>query len=177
MSILQEYRAIRRRLGERKYRNIEKFLETHPNYYLSDVYYNEDAWNHFLLWEIKNEKDKNSWLTRDEELRQRYTEDKFCSYRFTARGFYDLFDLLESVSKKDWATSLPRQLPVLLMSGDRDPVGRYGRGVDKVYKRMVKAGMNDVTVRLYNGARHSLFDETCRKAIIDHTVDWIEMNM
>lgn len=70
MSILQEYQQIRRQLGERKYRNIEKFLETHPNYYLSDVYYNEDAWNHFLLWEIKNEKDKK----RKNKLRYEYEE-------------------------------------------------------------------------------------------------------
>lgn len=126
---------------------------------------------------FKKEKDKNSWLTRDEEIRQRYAEDKFCSYKFTARGFYDLFDLLGSVSDKDWAKKLPKDLPVLLMSGDADPVGNYGKGVDKVYKRMVKAGMTDVTVRLYNGARHELFNETSRAEIIDHTVEWIEMNM
>ena len=56
MSILQDYQSTRRSLGERKYQNIEKFLETHPDYLLSDLYYREDVLNHFLLWEIKNEK-------------------------------------------------------------------------------------------------------------------------
>ena len=48
MSILQEYAAIRKRIGEVKYQNIEKFLETHPNYLLSDVYYKEDVYNSAL---------------------------------------------------------------------------------------------------------------------------------
>ena len=72
MSILQEYAAIRKRIGEVKYQNIEKFLETHPDYLLSDVYYKEDVWNHFLLWEIKNKKDKR----RQNMLRHQYGEWK-----------------------------------------------------------------------------------------------------
>ena len=72
MSILQEYAAIRKRIGETKYQNIERFLETHPDYLLSDVYYKEDVWNHFLLWEIKNEKNKR----RQNMLRHEYGEWK-----------------------------------------------------------------------------------------------------
>lgn len=72
MSILQEYAWIRRKIGEAKYRNVGKFLETHPNYLLSDVYYKEDVWNHFLLWEIKNEKNPR----RKNYLRYKYGEYK-----------------------------------------------------------------------------------------------------
>ncbi len=126
---------------------------------------------------FKDEKDQNSWLSRDEEIRQKYAEDKYCTFKFTARGFYDLFDLLGSVSDKDWAENLPKGLPVLLMSGDMDPVGNYGKGVEKVYKMMAKAGMTDVTIRLYNGARHELLNETSRREIIEHTLDWIELTL
>ncbi len=124
---------------------------------------------------FKDEKDKNSWLSRDESIREKYAEDKFCTFKFTARGFYDLFDLLGSVSTEDWAKKLPRDLPILLMSGDMDPVGNYGRGITKVYKMMTKAGLCDVTMRLYNGARHELLNETSRKEIIEHTLDWMEI--
>lgn len=121
---------------------------------------------------FKDEKDEKSWLTRDKEVRERYVADKYCSFKFTARAFYDLFDLLGSVSDKDWAKNLPSELPILLMSGDADPVGNYGKGVEKVYKRMEKAGAN-VTMRLYHGARHELLNETSRREIISHTLDWI----
>ena len=122
---------------------------------------------------FKDEKDEKSWLTRDKSVREKYVSDKYCSFKFTARAFYDLFDLLGSVSGKDWAKKLPRELPILMISGDADPVGNYGKGVEKVYKRMEKAGA-DVTMRLYNGARHELLNETSRERIISHTLEWIE---
>lgn len=123
---------------------------------------------------FKDEKDEKSWLTRDKEVREKYVADKYCSFKFTARGFYDLFDILGSVSEKDWAKKLPKSLPVLIISGDKDPVGNYGKGVETVYKRMDKAGMEDVTMRLYHGARHELLNETSREEIIGHTLEWIE---
>lgn len=123
---------------------------------------------------FKDEKDEKSWLTRDKEIREKYVADKYCSFKFTARGFYDLFDLLGTVSEKEWAQKLPKELPVLIISGDKDPVGNYGKGVEKVYKRMDKAGMEDVTMRLYHGARHELLNETSREEIIKHTLEWIE---
>ena len=120
------------------------------------------------------ENDEHAWLTRDKEIREKYAADELCSFKFTARGFYDLFDMLGPVSTKEWAKSLPRELPVLIISGECDPVGNYGKGVTKVYKRMDKAGMEDVTFRLYHGARHELLNETGRDEIIEHTLDWLE---
>lgn len=126
---------------------------------------------------FKKEKDPSSWLTRDKQVREKYVADKYCSFKFTARGFYDLFDLLGSVSDKKWAENIKKDLPVLIISGDADPVGNYGKGVSEVYKRMEKAEMSDVTLRIYHGARHELFNETSRDEIISHTVEWIEDNL
>ena len=123
------------------------------------------------------ENDPHAWLTRDKEVRERYAADKYCSFKFTARGFYDLFDMLGEVSKKDWASRLPRELPILIISGDADPVGNYGRGVDKVYRRIEKADVRDVTLRLYHGARHELLNETSKDEIIEHTLEWIEEHL
>ena len=50
MSILQEYEAIRKRIGEEKFQQIEKFLENHPEYFLDDIYYRESVWKEFENW-------------------------------------------------------------------------------------------------------------------------------
>lgn len=50
MSILQEYEAIRKRIGEEKYQQIEKFLDCHPEYFLDDIYYRESVWKEFEKW-------------------------------------------------------------------------------------------------------------------------------
>ena len=123
---------------------------------------------------FKKETVPHAWLTRDEAVRERYHEDKLCNYKFTARGFYDLFDMLAAVSRKSWATKIKTDLPILIMSGDKDPVGNYGKGVKKVYERLADAGVADVTLRLYVDGRHELFNEINKEVVIKNTVDWIE---
>ena len=122
---------------------------------------------------FKKEKSDHSWLTRDIELRDKYADDKYCTFLFTVRAHHDLFDLLGSVSEKDWADSVPKKLPILIISGDMDPVGNYGKGVRKVYDSLAEAKVEDVTLRLYNGARHELFNEINRSDIINDTLEWL----
>lgn len=50
-------------------------------------------------------------------------------------------------------------VPILLISGQADPVGDAGKGVQVISSRMRKAGLKNVTVRLFPGARHDLLHE------------------
>lgn len=54
MSILQNYSAIRKRLGEERFSHIEEFLKIHLYYSLSDVYYRKSVWDEFEVWEKEN---------------------------------------------------------------------------------------------------------------------------
>ena len=58
-----------------------------------------------------------------------YLHDPLCGFTFTAQGFYDLFSVLQRVNRRDWAAQVPRRLPILMISGEEDPVGGYGKGV------------------------------------------------
>ena len=70
--------------------------------------------------------------------------------------------MVMACNAKKWFTAYPKNLKTLIMSGDMDPVGQYGRGVKYVYKHMLVAGCADVTLKLYKDARHELFNDTCR---------------
>jgi len=72
MSILQEYETIKNKIGEEKFAHIEIFLEQHPNYFLSDVYYKESVWNEFEKWE----KQKGGIVMTWEEMKIKYPEDR-----------------------------------------------------------------------------------------------------
>lgn len=56
MSILQEYESIRKNIGEEKYNAIEKYLDSHEDILLSDVYYTEEGWKAFETWYKKEVK-------------------------------------------------------------------------------------------------------------------------
>ena len=114
--------------------------------------------------------DRCDWLTRDRAVVEKYNNDKYCNYIFTVSGYRDLFRMLEAVSREDWATKVPTELPILLISGEDDPVGGYGTGVAKVADALERAGAQKLKTVLIPGARHEVLNETDRAdtyALID----------
>ena len=65
-------------------------------------------------------------------------------------------------------------MPLLLISGDQDPVGEFGVGVTRVYDRYLKAGLQDVELVLYDGARHELLHETNRQQVYQDLLNWLD---
>ncbi len=117
----------------------------------------------------RTEKD---WLTRDEQMVDKYLADPWCNFVFTDRAAYDFAKLIDDVSGTEWASRLPL-IPYLLISGDMDPVGDYGAGVKQVQGWMQSVGKN-VSLKLYEGARHEILNETNRKEVYADIVDWID---
>lgn len=121
--------------------------------------------------------DPNAWLTRDEAVVARYNADPLCSYCFTLRGYLDLFTLVGQVNRRAWFSSLPRELPLLVISGSEDPVGSWGRGVQMVADRLQNAGMTDVTLRLYPEMRHEILNEREKERVWKECLDWLEKSL
>lgn len=114
--------------------------------------------------------DRCDWLTRDRAVVEKYNNDKYCNYIFTVSGYRDLFSMLAEVSTEEWAATVPTDLPILLISGEDDPVGGYGKGVCKVAGALTHAGARRLTTVLIPGARHEVLNETDREetyAVID----------
>ncbi len=105
----------------------------------------------------------NDWLSRDEAQVDLYNQDPLCGFDFTVSGYRDLVRLLFDVNQPQWFRSVP-DIPILMVSGDQDPVGDFGKGVRKVYRRLVKTG-HDVQLILYPGGRHELLNETNRDQV------------
>lgn len=117
------------------------------------------------------------WLSRDTAEVDKYLADLRCGFLFTARGYYDMFTGLKELSRLPRLAALPGDLPVLFISGDADPIGTQGKGVSTVAQQFRDAGVRDVTVRLYPGARHELFNETNRDEITAELIDWLNRHM
>lgn len=114
----------------------------------------------FGAYNKKFEKRTNfDWLTRDHDVVDAYIADPDCGFLFTVNGMLGLFGVLQSVSGPDWYNSLPKDLPILLIAGDMDPVGNYGKGVSQVCDDLKAAGRN-VEMILYKDCRHEILNES-----------------
>ncbi len=124
-------------------------------------------------FKVEEKRTEFDWVSRDKEIVAKYMLDPKCNFTFTVRGYYDLIMLLEYVSSEDWADKIRKHLPIFLISGDMDPVGGYGKGVRKVYERLTEAGVENVGMKLYEGARHELINEINRSEVYGDVLDWI----
>ena len=117
--------------------------------------------------------DRTDWLSRDRAIVEKYNNDEYCNYIFTVSGYRDLFRMLEAVSFEDWATRVPTDLPILLISGEDDPVGGYGKGVCAVAGALMGAGARRLRTVLIPGARHEVLGETDRAETFALIDGWI----
>lgn len=117
------------------------------------------------------------WLSRDEKEVDLYIDDPLCGFLFTGQAYSDFFGGLMKLTKKGRLSAMPKELPVYFMSGENDPVGQMGAGVKKVAEQFRKAGMKDVTVRLYPKARHELFNELNRDEVTKELAEWLDSHI
>ena len=99
------------------------------------------------------------WLCADEAELDAYSADPLCRESISAGLFWQLLSAMKRTGQKDAYDKWERSMPVLLLSGQEDRVGDGGKGVRSVEKAMAKAKLQDVTVRLFAGARHDLLHE------------------
>ena len=116
------------------------------------------------------------WLTRDESLSKDFGEDESCQFIFTTAAYQDFFRLILNVAKEEMAGHARTDAPILIISGDNDPVGDNGKGVRKVYERLHKAGVDRLEMVLYEGARHEILHEINRQEVFEDLYEWIAEN-
>lgn len=122
---------------------------------------------------IKEPRTKSDWLSKDEAIVDMYIEDEACGFPFTLNGFHTMAKLIDNLRKKDYLDKMPKDLPVLFVSGAEDPVGGYGEGVKEVYAQFEKLGMQNISMKLYENDRHEILNENDRQDVFQDIFEWI----
>jgi alpha-beta hydrolase superfamily lysophospholipase len=125
------------------------------------------------LKHIENVRTPMDWLTKDTDIVDAYLHNKYNTFRFTAGAYHDFFEILEYVTRETDIEKIPRELPILLVSGKEDPVGSWGAGPAHLAARYEKLGFQNVTLKLYEGDRHEILNETDREQVEEDLGNWI----
>lgn len=113
------------------------------------------------------------WLSRDEEQVDAYVADELCGGHATAGFYRDLLTGLRWISEPTTVARMPRDLPVLIVSGEVDPVGG-AEAVEEVAGLFRSSGLTRVDTKVWPGARHEVFNEINRDEVEDHLLDWLD---
>ncbi|MBQ6848092.1 MAG: alpha/beta fold hydrolase [Clostridia bacterium] len=114
------------------------------------------------------------WLTRDKAHREKYYADKFCTFKFTVSAMGDLIRLTKITNHDSWYKAVSKTLPILLLSGEEDPVGEYGKGVRQVAKNLQKLGCN-VYYKLYQDARHEILNDSTYEQVKNDILSFLQV--
>ena len=114
------------------------------------------------------------WLSRDNAAVDKYIEDPLCGFIPSAGLFTDMMEGIQFIGSQKNIARMNKDLPIFFISGDMDPVGENGKGVIRVYNAFLKAGMSDVTMKLYHECRHELLNELNRDEVMKDILDWLQ---
>ncbi|MCJ7691769.1 MAG: alpha/beta hydrolase [Clostridiaceae bacterium] len=117
------------------------------------------------------------WLCRDNKEVDKYIEDPFCGTVFTAGFFYDFLGGIKNIADNTQIKRVPKDLPIYIFSGDKDPVGKNGKGVIKLFKSYKEHGIVDLNYKLYKDGRHEMLNEINKEEVILDIIKWINTHM
>ncbi len=123
---------------------------------------------------IKHSLTKYDWISRDVNIINKHNNDSMTDFVFTASGYKDLFNLVKYSNKLEYLQKIPKKLPIYIFSGDKDPVGDNGVGVNKVYENLLKVGCKDVNMKLYKNGRHEMLNEINNDKVYKDILNWME---
>ena len=126
---------------------------------------------------FKPNRTPSDWLSRDEAQVDLALADPLCNFMPTVAMFRDMMGGLQFAADKNNLSKMNKDTPVYFLSGDNDPVGAMGKGVRKVEAMFRTAGCKDVTVKLYPGGRHEMFNEINWQEVFDGLLAWIESKL
>lgn len=122
---------------------------------------------------VNNPETKFDWLTRDKNKVQKYINDSLAGTTPSASFFLDLFNGLDIIHHPKELQSIPKDLPILFISGTEDPVGNKTKGVFQVMDAYYQAGINNVTAVFYEEGRHESLNEINRNTVFKDIYQWL----
>ena len=117
------------------------------------------------------------WLNRDQAEVDKYRADERCTFTFTLNAYYSMFTGILRLYDPAVLAGVPKDLPLLFLAGDADPVGERTAGVRRAIQSLRDAGVGNIESKFYPGARHELLVETNKAEVFADIAGWLEKQL
>ena len=114
------------------------------------------------------------WLSRDAKIVDDYIAHPLCGFTASAGLLRDMLGGISYIQDRKNLDRMRKALPVLFIAGGDDPVGNYGKGVERAAQAFRKAGMEHVDVKIYPLGRHEILNEINKEEVYRDVARWLE---
>jgi alpha-beta hydrolase superfamily lysophospholipase len=122
---------------------------------------------------IEHPQTDKDWICSDEKVVAEYIDNPMCNYVFTVNGLITLMELTKRAHDVDKMKQIPKKLPILIASGTQDPVGAWGEAPKRLYDTYLNLDLTKTQLKLYNGDRHEILNETDKETVYLDFYNWI----
>ena len=123
---------------------------------------------------FKPNRTANDWICSNAAVVDAYTADELCGFDATVGLARDLLTGVEMNEQPENLDKMNKQLPLLFVSGSKDPVGGMAKGVLRCIDAFKRSGMKDITIKLYPEGRHEMLNERNKAEVYQDILDWLE---
>lgn len=142
--------------------------ETKPNETLQNLIFG--SYNK----KVEHSRTSFDWLTRDARIVDAYIAHPLCGFTASAGLLREMMKGIYYIEQPKNLSAMKKELPVFFIAGGDDPVGSYGKGVEKCAAEFKKYGMTDVSCKIYPLGRHEILNEINREEVFADVLKWIE---
>lgn len=114
------------------------------------------------------------WLTRDNTIVDAYIAHPLCGFTASAGLLREMMKGIHYIEQPAHLSSMKKDLPVFFIAGGDDPVGSYGKGIEKCVKEFKKAGMENVSCKIYPLCRHEILNEINKEEVYEDVYLWLQ---
>ena len=123
---------------------------------------------------IKPHKTRFDWLSVNEENVAKYIDDPYCGYGSSKGFYYEFMKGCCRLYKRKFLKKIRKDMHVLIIAGEKDPVGANGKGPAKLAKMYKKLGLENVELKIYKGLRHEILNEKENQEVYNDILSYLD---
>ncbi len=130
---------------------------------------------YYRQFDLTGKSPGDSWLSKNVDNVRAFNDpsNKKDGCEFSLNGYMVLLDATAFDNRMSNLRRMRTDIPILFVSGDNDPVGAMGKGVRSAYEKFKAAGVPDLSIKLYEGDRHEILNETDRDVVYNDLYEWM----
>jgi alpha-beta hydrolase superfamily lysophospholipase len=110
----------------------------------------------------------------DAAIREEFLSDPLCHFNYSMSAYRELLHIVIDINNEDRHDAMPRDIPILFISGEDDPFGGRGRGVTAIVNRLVEQGHTNVTMKIYPNMRHDIVHDNGYEQVLSDVCAFVE---
>lgn len=119
---------------------------------------------------------KSDWLSLNQKNVDQFVNDPYCGFDVSLQVFLSVAQSMKETQHRRAIKQMNPSINLLFVSGMDDPFSNFGKGIEKLARLYNKAGIENVTVQLYENARHEVLNEMNQRQVLDNIGKWLNRN-